>query len=90
MIKKEGEEYHNTIKRRKANWIGYILYRNYLLKHITEEKIEGGIEVTGRHGRRRKQLLSDVMEERGHWKLKEEALDRSLENSVLEESLDLS
>jgi hypothetical protein len=29
----------HTIKR-KANWIGYILRRNCLLKHIVEGKIE--------------------------------------------------
>jgi hypothetical protein len=31
--------------------------------------------VTGRRGRRREQLLDDVKETRGCWKLKEEALD---------------
>jgi len=46
-----------TIKRREANWIGHILRRNCLLKHIIEGKIEGRKEVTGRRGRRRKQLL---------------------------------
>ena len=34
-----------AVKRRKANWKGHILHRNCLLKHITEGKIEGGIEV---------------------------------------------
>jgi len=34
--------------------------------------------VTGRRGRRRQQLLDDLKENRGYWKLKEEALDRSL------------
>ena len=29
-----------TVKRRKANWIGYILLRNCLLKHIIEGKIK--------------------------------------------------
>jgi hypothetical protein len=33
--------------------------------------------VTGRRGRRGKQLLDDVNETRGYWKLKEEALDHS-------------
>jgi len=36
------------------------------------------MEVTGRRGRRRKQLLGDRKEKRGYWKLKEEALDRTL------------
>jgi hypothetical protein len=35
-----------TIKIRKANWIDHISYRNSLLKHVTEEKIEGRIGVT--------------------------------------------
>jgi len=44
------------VNRRKGDWIGYILRRNCLLKHVTEGKIDGRIEVTGRRGRRRKQL----------------------------------
>jgi len=28
-----------TVKSRKANWIGHILYRNCLLKHVIERKI---------------------------------------------------
>jgi hypothetical protein len=43
-------------ERRKANWIGHILRRNCLLKHVIEGKIKGRIEMTGRRGRRRKQL----------------------------------
>jgi hypothetical protein len=34
--------------------------------------------MTGKRGRRRKQLLNDLKEKRGYWKLKEEALDRTL------------
>jgi hypothetical protein len=41
-----------TIKRRKANWVGQIMRRNCLLKHV----IEGVIKGTGRQGRRREQL----------------------------------
>jgi hypothetical protein len=37
-----------SIKRKKANWIGHILGRNCLLKHIIAGKLEGMIEVTGR------------------------------------------
>jgi hypothetical protein len=33
--------------------------------------------MTGRRGTRRKQLLDDLKEKTGYWKLKEEALDRS-------------
>jgi hypothetical protein len=68
----------HAIRRRKANWIGHILHRNCLLKHVIEGKLEGRIEMTGRRGRRRKQLLDDLKEKRSYWKLKEEALDRTL------------
>jgi hypothetical protein len=34
--------------------------------------------MTGIRGRRRKQLLNDLKEKRRYWKLKEEALDRTL------------
>jgi hypothetical protein len=54
------------------------LRRNCLLTHIIEGNIEDGIEVTGRKGRRSKQLLDDLKETRGHWNLKEEVLDHSL------------
>jgi hypothetical protein len=43
----------HTIKRKEANWIGHILCRNCLLKHMIEGKLEGRIEMTGRQGRRR-------------------------------------
>jgi hypothetical protein len=58
-VKEERNIVHTT-KRRKANWIGHILRRNCLLKHV----IEGKLEVPGRGGRRRKQLLDDLKEER--------------------------
>jgi len=65
-------------KSRKANWIGGILRRNCLLKQITAEKIERRAVVTRRWGRRGKQLLYNLKEMRGYWKLKEEALYRTL------------
>jgi hypothetical protein len=37
---KEKRNSINTIKRRKANWIGHILRRNCLLKHVIEGKIK--------------------------------------------------
>jgi hypothetical protein len=75
---KEERNILHTIKRRKANWIGLILRRNCLLKHFIGGKVEGWVEVTERGGRRRKQLLDDLKERRDYWKLKEEALDRTL------------
>jgi hypothetical protein len=63
---KEERNIVHTIKRRKANWIGHILRRNCLLKHVIEGKLEGRIEMTGRRERRRKQLLDDLKEKRGY------------------------
>ena len=37
--------------------------------------IQGRTKVMGRRGRRHKQLLDDLNEKKGHWKLKEGALD---------------
>jgi hypothetical protein len=61
---KEERNIVHTIKRRKANWIGHILRRNRLLKHVIEGKLEGRIEMTGRRGRRPKQLLDDLKEKK--------------------------
>jgi hypothetical protein len=47
---------------RKASWIGQILHRNCLLRHIIEEKVEGRIEVMGRQGRIHKKLMDDLEE----------------------------
>jgi hypothetical protein len=54
------------------------LRRNCLLQQVIEGKIKGGIEVTGRRGRRDKKLLHDLKERRGYSHLKEEALDRTM------------
>jgi hypothetical protein len=48
---KEETNILHTVKRRKAKWIGHILHRNCLLKHIIEGKIEERTAVTGRLGR---------------------------------------
>jgi hypothetical protein len=62
------EERNNLqmIKRRKTNWIGHVVHRNCLLNHVTE----GGtkrmrMDMTGRLGKRCKQLLDDLKEKRG-------------------------
>jgi hypothetical protein len=75
------KEQRNTlheIRKRKANWIGHILRRNCLLQRVIEGKIQGGIEVTGRQGKRRRKLLDDLKEKIGYSYLKKEALDRSM------------
>jgi hypothetical protein len=61
-----------------GNWIGHILRWNCLLNYVTEGKTQARIQVTGRRGRRCKQLLDDHKEKTGYWKLKQEALDRKL------------
>ena len=68
----------DEIHKRKANWIGHTLRRNCLLQRVTEGKVQGEIEVTGRQGRRRRKLLDDLKERREYSHLKEEALDRTM------------
>jgi hypothetical protein len=46
----------------------YSLSQNYKKAKL---RIEGRIEMTGRRGRRRKQLLNDLKKKRRYWKLKE-------------------
>jgi len=75
---KEQRNILHEIHKRKANWIGHILRRNCLLQRVIEGKMQGGIEVTGKQGRRRRKLLDDLKESRGHSHLKEEALDPTI------------
>jgi predicted Holliday junction resolvase-like endonuclease len=53
-----------------------------LVRHVIERKLEGTIEMTGRRGRRRKQLLDDLKVKRRYWKLEEEALDRTMRRTL--------
>ena len=75
---KEQRNILHEICKRKGNWIGHILRRNCLLQQVIGGKIKGEIEVTGRRGRRRRKLLDNLNERRGHCHLKEEALDRAI------------
>jgi hypothetical protein len=75
---KEQRNIIHEMRKRKANWTGHILRRNCILPGVTEEKIQGGIEVTGRQGRIRRKLLDDLKERRGYSHLKEDALDRTM------------
>jgi hypothetical protein len=59
---KEGRNILHTMNTSMASWIGHILCRNCLLKHVIYGKIGERIEVLGRRGRRRKQLLDDLKE----------------------------
>jgi hypothetical protein len=42
----QGQEYPTN--NNKANWIGQILHRTYLLNHVVEGKIDGRIDVMER------------------------------------------
>jgi hypothetical protein len=63
---KEDRNIIYKMNRRKANLTGHILCRNCILKHIVEEKIKDGIEVTGRRRKRSQQILNDLKETRGY------------------------
>jgi hypothetical protein len=76
-VKEQRNILHEMCKQ-KANWIGHTLRRNCLLQRVIEGKIQGGIEVTGRRGRRCRKLLDGFKERRRYSHLKEEALDRTM------------
>jgi len=86
---KEDRRLLDAIKRRQADWIGRTWRVNCLLENFVEGKMEVRIQVTGRRGRRRKQLLDDLREKRSYWNLKEEALDRKSGELALEGAVDL-
>ena len=87
---KEQRNILHEISKRKANSIGHIWHRNCLLLRVIEGMIKGGIEATGRRGRKRRNLLDDLKDRRGYSRLKEEALDRTMWTARFEEALDLS
>ena len=74
--------------KRRANWIGYILRRNCLLKQVIEGKIKGEMEVIKRLGRRHKKLMNDFKDRRGYSHLKGEALDRTMWRNRFERSFE--
>jgi hypothetical protein len=73
----------------KISWTDHVRNEEVLLRvkeqrnilhetrQVIEGKIKGGLEVTGRRGRRHRKLLDDLKERRGYSHLKEEALDRA-------------
>jgi len=56
----------------------YIQIYVYIQRGIEGKIKGGGVEVTGRRGRRRMKLLNDLKERRRYSHLKEEALDRTI------------
>jgi hypothetical protein len=75
---KEQRNILHEIRKWKANWIGHILRRKCLLQRVIEGKVQEGIAMTARRGRRHRKLLYDLKERRGYSHSKEEALDRSM------------
>jgi hypothetical protein len=67
--------------------MGHILRRNCLLQRVTEGKIQGGIEVTGR---RRRKLLDDLKEKKDTLIWKRKLWIALCGELALEEALDLS
>jgi hypothetical protein len=58
------------------------LRRNCLLKHVIEGKIEGRIKVTEDEEEDVSSYWMALRKKRRYWKLKEETLARTLENSL--------
>jgi hypothetical protein len=48
--------------------------RNCRLKHLIEINLEGRIKLMEVRGRTRKQMMDDLKEKIGYWKLKEKTL----------------
>jgi len=49
---------------------------------VIEGKIEEVMELTGRRGRKLKQLLEELKEQGGYWDLKREVLDCAMEKLI--------
>lgn len=72
------ERYIPRIVKYKANWFGHSLHWNGIIERAIERTIEESIDVTGRRGRRCKQILDNLKVTRGYYKLKYEGLARAL------------
>jgi hypothetical protein len=54
------------------------MHSNFVLIVVTTGRVIGRICVTGRRGKRGKQLLDDLEKTRGYWKIKEVAICEEL------------
>ena len=68
----EKREILRTIKNRKRNWLGHILIRDCLQRRIKKGKLEGRIS----RGRKRFEMLTDMLNGRTFEQMKEDAQDR--------------
>ena len=62
----------HAVNMRNSNFVCHIFRWNCLLKQFIERKVGRKLEVKERGRIRRKQLLNDLKERRGFWKLKRE------------------
>jgi hypothetical protein len=60
------------------DWSHFASKRPTTTGYWRSDTVGGGIEVTGRLGRKRRKLLDDLKERRGYSHLKEEALDYTM------------
>lgn len=74
----KGERYITRRVKYKANWFGHSLHWNGVIESAIEKKIEESTDVTGRGGRRCKQILDNLTVTRGYYKLEYEAIARAL------------
>jgi hypothetical protein len=76
IVKEKRHVLHKIKKQGYLDWPHLGL--NCLLKHVTEEHIEGNMKRTTRRGRRRNQLLDDIKENKRYGNSKQEALDSTV------------
>jgi hypothetical protein len=67
--------YMKYVNGRRTGFVTFCVETAFCNGLLKETYIQGGIEVTGRQGRRRRKVLDDLKERRGYSHLKEEALD---------------
>ena len=68
ITKNRGGKEHSVYSKKEGRLTGLVIsFRNFILKRIIQGEVEGRIEVMGRRGRRRKQLLDDLKETRRYW-----------------------
>jgi hypothetical protein len=87
---KEDRNILHIIKRRKADWVCYILRRNCLLKHVIDGKIQLGIEVTRRKGRKLRSCWMTLRQGEGTGNWKRKHCVAPCGELALEEAIDLS
>ena len=84
-----GEGYRAQSKKKEGQLDWLHIAQELSSEYVIEGQTERRKEETGRRGRRWKQLLDDIKEATGCWKLNEEAVDRAVRRTGLEEAMGL-